>query len=116
MNNKLTYVEYKGCKDIITIDIHNGYTVIAIKSYCEDHYSVELRLKRNDVERWDSIEEAESITFKCEHRCINTAILKQVAHYLSDRFFNRYINRYDYELKCFEVGNDMAEKERLGEK
>lgn len=114
---RLTYKEYKGCRDILTIDLHNGYSVIAIKSWTREYnnYYVELRLKRDDVERWDLIEEPESIVFSNDYKTINVAILKYVSSLLADGFFDRYINRYDYELECFEIGNDIKEKERIGE-
>ena len=93
MNNRLTYENYRGCKDIITIDLHNGYTVIAIKSWNpeERKYTVELRLKENATEKWDLIEKAESLEFNIDYKIINKAILKQVATLLSEGFFDKYI-------------------------
>ena len=115
MNNRLEYKNYRGCKDIITIDLHNDYTVIAIKSWnTDDHkYIVQLMLKENTVDKWDLIENAESIEFNVDYKIINKAILKHVATLLSDGFFNYYIDRYEYELKCFDRGNSIIEKERL---
>ena len=117
-NNKLEYKNYKGCKDILTIDLHNDYTVIAIKSWKPDDqkYIVQLMLKENTVDKWDLIEKAESLEFNVGHKIINSAILKHVATLLSDGFFDYYIKRYEYELKCFDIGNEIAEKERLGDK
>ena len=118
INNRLDYKNYKGCKDILTIDLHNGYTVIAIKSWNPDEqkYTVQLMLKENSVDKWDLIENAESIEFNVGHKIINNAILKHVATLLSDGFFDYYIQRYEYELKCFDIGNKNVEKERLGDK
>ena len=112
---KLTYENYKGCKDIITIDLHNDYTVIAIKSWNPDEhkYKVQLMLKENTVDKWDLIEKADEIEFHVGYKIINKAILKHVATLLSDGFFDYYIDRYEYELKCFDRGNSIIEKERL---
>ena len=117
-NNKLEYRSYMGCKDILTIDLHNGYTVIAIKSWNTDEqkYTVQLMLKENTVNKWDLIEKAESLEFNVDYKIINKAILKHVSTLLSDGFFDYYIERYEYELKCFDIGNEIAEKERLGDK
>ena len=114
---RLKYENYKGCKDIITIDLHNGYTVIAIKSWNQDEkkYTVQLMLKENTVDKWDLIEKAESIEFNVDYKIINKAILKHIATLLSDGFFDYYIKRYEYELECFNVGNEIAERERLGD-
>ena len=113
---KITYENYRGCKDIITIDLHNDYTVIAIKSWNPDEhkYTVELRLKKNSVDKWDLIEKAESLEFNVDYKIINKAILKHIATLLSDGFFDYYIERYEYELMCFDIGNDIQEKKVLG--
>ena len=115
---RLTYENYRGCKDILTIDLHNGYTVIAIKSWNPDEhkYTVQLMLKENTVNKLDLIEKAESLEFNVDYKIINKAILKHVATLLSDGFFDYYINRYEYELMCFDIGNELIEKERLGDK
>ena len=111
INNRLEYKNYKGCKDILTIDLHNDYTVIAIKSWNPDEqkYYVQLMLKENTVNKWDLIEKAESIEFNVDYKIINKVILKHVATLLSDGFFDYYIQRYEYELKCFDIGNNLHE-------
>ena len=115
MNDQLTYKQYRGCKDILTIDLHNSYTIIAIKSWNPDEqkYDVQLMLKENTVDKWDLIEKAESLEFNANYKTINSIILKQVATFLKECFFDYYIDRYEYELKCFDRGNELFEKERL---
>ena len=115
---RLKYENYRGCKDILTIDLHNKYTVIAIKSWnsAEHKYVVQLMLKEKTVDKWDLIEKAESLEFNVDYKILNRAILKHVATLLSDGFFDYYIKRYEYELECFDIGNEIAEKERLGDK
>ena len=118
MNNRLTYKNYKGCKDILTIDLHNDYTVIAIKSWNPDEqkYDVEFRITEKSIDKWDLIQEMESVEFNVDYKIINKAILKHIATLLSDGFFDYYIDRYEYELKCFDRGNELFEIERLGDK
>ena len=111
MNNRLEYRNYMGCKDILTIDLHNGYTVIAIKSWNPDEhkYYIQLMLKENTVDKWDLIEKAESLEFNVDYKIINKAILKHIATLLSDGFFDYYIQRYEYELKCFDISDNLRE-------
>ena len=45
VNNKLTYTEYKGSKDILTIDLHNDYTVIAIKIWNTEEQKEAARIR-----------------------------------------------------------------------
>ncbi|MBQ4523368.1 MAG: hypothetical protein IJA10_10545 [Lachnospiraceae bacterium] len=115
MENKLIYEKYKGLDNIITIDLHNDYTIIAISSQDKEtnYYNVELHLKENTVDEWKLIEKAENLVFKVNEKRLNAAILKKVAKLLNNGFFDYYIDRYEYELKCFDVGNDICEKERL---
>ena len=112
---RLTYKKYKGFEDIITIDLHNNYTVIAIKNFNREknNYSVELRIKQNSIEKWDLIEDAENLEFNTNYKYINSTILKQVSKLLANGFFDKYVNRFEYEISCFDIGNEIAEKERL---
>ena len=48
---RLKYEKYKGLDNIITINLHNGFTVIAISSFNEENneYVAELHLKDNQI-------------------------------------------------------------------
>lgn len=111
-NNRLTYENYNSCKDILTIDLHNDYTVIAIKSYNPDNrtYTVEFHLKENTTNMWEQIDDA-TTTFYADHKTINSAILKHVATLLSDGFYDYFIERYEYELTCFDIGNNALSED-----
>lgn len=117
MNNfpkRLKYNKYKNMDNIITIDLHNDYTILSLISRDESgNYDVELRIKENTVDKWDLIEKAEHIIFNANTRNIYSAILKTVDTYLHEGFFNYYISRYEYELKCFDTGNEIEESKRL---
>lgn len=114
MNKRLKYNKYRGADNIITIDLHNGYTTIAIIWKDEnDTYDVQLMLKENTVDKWDLIENAEHLTFNATDKTIYSAILKTVSTYLQEGFFDYYINRYEYELKCFDIGNEIMEKSNV---
>ena len=115
---RLKYEKYKGLDNIIIIDLHNGCSVIAISLFSEENneYIAELYLKDNQISDWKLIEEAENIVLKVNDKRINSAILKQVSTFLEEGFFDKYIERYEYETKCFDIGNEQMEKERLGDK
>lgn len=114
MNKRLKYEKYRGMDNIITIDLHNDYTTIAIIGNNETGvYDVQLMLKQNTVDTWSLIENAERLTLHSNDKRIYSAILKTISDYLKEGFFNYYINRYEYELKCFDIGNELLEKEGL---
>lgn len=111
---RLKYNKYKNMDNIIAIDLHNDYTIFALIGKDEaDNYDVELRIKRNMVEKWDLIEKAEHLIFDSNIKNIYSSILKTVGTYLHEGFFDYYIKRYEYDLKCFDIGNEIEECKRL---
>ena len=111
---KLTWKKINNSNDVISIDLHNGYEVIAVSGRTgKDTYTTTLFIKEHTVSKWDLIEKAQNI--ELHTRSINSTILKLVANYLKDGFFDYYINRLEYEMKCFDKGNDFYEHEGNGE-
>ena len=115
---RLKYEKFNSSNDVIAIDLHNGYTVIAVTGFNVENrvYTTTLFLKDNTVDTWKLIENAENLEFHANQNTINSAILKKVSEFLKEGFFDYYIERYKYELKCFDRGNEIIEKERLGDK
>ena len=113
---RLKYEKFNNSNDVIMIDLHNGYTVIAITGFNTENrvYTTTLFLKENTIDTWKLIENAENLEFHANHNAINSAILKQVSTFLQEGFFDYYIQRYEYEMKCFDKGNNIYEKERIG--
>ena len=110
MSNRLTYENYNGCKDIIAIDLHNNYTVIAIKLWNPENFSVEFHLKEKTTDMWQLIQD-DTTVFHADNRTINSAILKHVATRFADGFYDYFIERYEYDLKCFDVGNNALSED-----
>ena len=115
---RLKYKKINNSNEVITIDLYNGYTVIAVTGFDVETktYITTLFLKENTIDTWKLIENAENLEFHVNHNTINSAILKQVSTFLQEGFFDYYIQRYEYEMKCFDKGNSIYEKERLGDK
>ena len=115
---RLKYEKINNSNDVITIDLHNGYTVIAVTGFDAENraYTTTLFLKENTIDTWKLVENAENLEFHANQNTINSAILKKVSEFLNEGFFNYYIERYEYEMKCFDKGNGIYEKERLGDK
>lgn len=113
---KLKYEKFRSSDDIITIDLHNGYSVIALSTWDNESkaYITTLFLKDNTMDTWKLIENAENLEFHANHNTINSAVLKQVSTFLNEGFFDYYIKRYKYESDCFDIGNEICETKRLG--
>ena len=112
---RLKYEKFNNSNEVIMIDLHNGYTVIAITGFNTENkvYTTTLFLKENTIDTWKLIENAENLEFHANQNTINSAILKQVSTFLEEGFFDYYIQRYKYESNCFDIGNDLVESERL---
>lgn len=110
---RLKYERYNDSDNVIIIDLHNGYSVIAVSGFniSKQNYTTTLFLKANTISDWKLIEKAEYLEFNATRNTINSAILKQVSIYLEEGFFDYYIDRYKYEMKCFDIGNELCEKE-----
>lgn len=111
--NMLTYKRYKNAENIISINLNNDYSVIAVWSYdsTDNYYDTTLFLKENTIDKLDLIKD--DLIFYATRKTINSAILKQVATYLDESFFEYYIRRYEYDLKCCEIGNEEIKKEQF---
>ena len=114
---RLKYEKFNNSNDVITINLHNGYTVIAVTGFDAENgvYTTTLFLKDNTIDTWKLIEQADKLVFHANNNTINSAILKQISTFLDEGFFDYYIQMYEYEMNCFDVGNNLAEKERLGD-
>lgn len=112
---KLTYEKINNSNDVIKIDLHNGYSVIAMSGWnpVKKCYTTTLSLKNNTIDTATLIEKAESLEFYASAKTINSAILKQVSMYLNEGFFDYYVERYKYEMHCFDLGNEIIERERM---
>lgn len=110
---RLTYVKVND--NTITIDLHNGYTVMAMSRWDpKSHgYTTTLYLKDNTIDTLQLILDAEKLEFHANYKTINSAILKYVSACLDEGFFEPYIEGYAFEQKCINSGYNLIEKERL---
>ena len=110
---RLKYEKWNDCDNVIIIDLHNGYSVIAIWSQNENEFPVTLHLKENTIDRWDLI--VDDWKFTATRGSINAAILKSVAENLTTGYFDSYIERINYYVECENAGSEILE-ESMGDK
>ena len=113
---KLTY--QKIANTVIEIDLQNGYTIraIIIPNKEENNYKASLELKDNETSLYDLMGDFEHLIIKATDRTIYSTVLKEVASLMENNMFNKYIERYEYMLRCFDRGNELFEQERTGDK
>lgn len=100
----------------ISVDLHNNYSILAFANWNKENnnYEATFYIKRNDIDLLELIKKLENVSFQnSDSKSIRTDIANYITTLLSDGFFDYYINRYEYEQKCFDKGNDIFEMERL---
>ena len=78
--------------------------------------NVTLYLQDNkyNINHFDLIENYQNIEYKSDVKTIRADITSTITKLLKEEFFTKYIKRYEYEQKCFELGNESLENERIG--
>lgn len=87
----------------------------------EGKYSLSMWLNRNDTEdrmrlsskKVDTQYISGTRETIVENICRVVHQAATVANEHDIRYFDRFVERYEYELKCFELGNELLEQERL---
>ena len=98
----------------VSIDLQNGYSIIAMARWDNEkkkYYST-LLLHENTVSKWDLIEEATNLEIDSDMKTIKRDMAQYVTDLLTDGFFKKYIDRYEYELKCFDRGFEILAREK----
>ncbi len=88
----------------------------------EGKYSLSIYLKRNDLEdrmllsskKVDTQYISGTRETIVENICRIVHYATTVADENGVKYFDFYVERYEYELACFERGNELFEQERLG--
>ena len=101
MNKKLKYEKINNNPNVISIDLLNGYSVIAISGEDKEleSYTTTLYLKENSIETFRLVGCADKLVFpKAElTHGINAVILKTVSDFLENGFLQYYIDQYEFE-------------------
>lgn len=96
---------------IISINLKNGYSINAITKWDRDKstYMMTLYLKGDTYGILDLIDEKENIQINTCKNTLFSDVTKIVQGYYLEGFFDYYIKRYEYIMKCFDKGNDFFE-------
>ena len=116
-------LRYKNKGYVIEIDLPTkcgckGYSVECRYLYDKQNekYLLSMWLKRKNIEGTFKIDSCEVDTqyISGTPETIKSNICKIVEQACSTGFFDHYIENFEYELKCFDKGNELFTQERLG--
>lgn len=112
--------KYKGMT--IEIDLpeecgHEGYCVDCTYRYDKhkDKYLISMWLRHKNISNGFNLapQEIDTQYITSNRETITKDLCRLVENASLMNFFEHYIQRYEYEQKCFERGNELYEKERL---
>lgn len=97
---------------------YKGYSVECTYRFDKEKekYLLSMWLKRNDIDDKFKIDSQEIDTqyISGKKETIKQNICKIVEQACLLRFFDYYIERYEYTYKCFDKGSTMLDKEKAG--
>lgn len=101
----------------IEFDLRNGYFVkIDFTENKEtDDYHIEGYIRSKDIKLWSYISSLYNDHFISDKESVKTNIAKYITVLLDIGYFDDYIKQYEYEQKCFNLGNDLLESQRGGD-
>ena len=108
-------MRYENMGHVISFDLQDGYSIRCNYNFDKEKnkYGVNLYLTRNDIDFLDKID---TYYLEGDKGTIKTVIVKFVEEKYNEGFFNYYIERIVYMLKCFDKGNEIFENEQLHDK
>lgn len=99
---------------MISVDITDDYSVFAIGKWDKQlkKYLVTLELKEKMTPLKDMIvDETDNLLVSTDMKTINLEMAKVITEKLNDGFFNKYIDRYNHMLRCFDKGTELLDTE-----
>lgn len=99
---------------------YKGYSVECTYKYHKrkEKYSLCMVLKRNTISNRFKLcsQEIDTQYISGTRETIEDNICRIVEQASVSRFFDYFIERFEYELSCFERGNELFEQERLSKR
>lgn len=107
-------MRYENMGHVISFDLQDGYLIRCNYNFDKEKnmYRVTLFLTRNDL---DYIEKIDTYWLDAAKTTIKHLITELIEKKCKEGFFDYYIERIIYTLKCFDKGNDIFECVRLYE-
>lgn len=99
---------YEDLGKMLSINLHNGYTIIVIYKIKRDSKlcNYTLYLKDNQIDMLDLMEEFENISITVNHKFIKSILKNIIVNLFYNNKFDYYIKRYNEQQKCLCYGID----------
>lgn len=96
----------------ISVELNKEYKVWLMANWNKDDqkYNVTMYLQRNDIDLLDKMDEL-TCKIESDRQSIKSDLCKMVSYLAEKNNFDQYITRYEYQMKCFDKGNELLESE-----
>lgn len=92
----------------LLINLNNTYFVQATAkwNFEKEKYDVELFIRRKDITMFDEVDQFELTSTR---EGLFKTLVKDIEDKYANGYFNKSIERYEYYIKCLEIGIDTFE-------
>lgn len=96
---------------VINVELPNEYIITAMADYQKEDntYITTFYVNHKTVTMLDLVEDFEKIGFISDIKTIKMDITRFIDQKYKAGAFDKYIERYDRMLQCFDLGNEMLE-------
>lgn len=111
-------MRYKNLGNAISVDITDKYSIIAFINNEKGNHTLTLFLHREDIPTFDLIEDVENMVLPTVNKeNLKLHVCDFIEKCCENKLFDKYINRFEYQQKCFDIGSEiMSEPERAESK
>lgn len=100
----------------LSFNLDNKFVITTTSKYIKEKncYEMKIFISKDDIDLFDLI--PETFDIKSSKETVSKDISAKITELLRTGFFEKYFIRYDEQIKCFEMGCELEEQQRLREK
>lgn len=110
-------MKYENLGNAILVPIVQNYSILAFikNDKVKDKHTITFYLHRKDIPTYDLIEEVEDLSLpNIEKNSIKTYVCNFIEDCFKNGMFNKYIIRFEYQQKCFDIGVEILNSQERG--
>ena len=110
-------MKYENLGNAILVPIVQNYSILAFikNDKVKDKHTITFYLHRKDIPTYDLIEEVEDLSLpNIEKNSIKTYVCNFIEDCFKNGMFNKYIIRFEYQQKCFDIGVELLNSQERG--
>lgn len=110
-------MKYENLGNAILVPIVQNYSILAFikNDKVKDKHTITFYLHRKDIPTYDLIEEVEDLSLpNIEKNSMKTYVCNFIEDCFKNGMFNKYIIRFEYQQKCFDIGVEILNSQERG--